>query len=159
MKKWLVPILFCVLGLGGCGTGYDDSALDESSIVITQGVARADFVVIHVDAKATGLKGYDSVLPDKGTGLRRIHEMGYTMIYEVYDPQGKMVEKRTQDLGKYGDHSSFSRQELTIPQPQWWSEDNPVYYTLILRLKIINQPLSTATRKFRLVKDSTDTTP
>lgn len=150
MKKWLVPILFCVLGLGGCGTGYDDSAIDESSIVITQGVARADFVVIHVDAKATGLKGYDSVLPDKGTGLRRIHEMGYTMVYEVYDPQGALVGKRAQDLGKDGDFTSFSTMELTIPNPQWPSDDDSRSYTLILRLKIVNKPLSTVSRQFQL---------
>ena len=142
MKK-LVLAVVCLAGLLGCMN--DDSTIDESSIVITRGNIRDVYV--------------EAVLPNKETGYNQIHEMGYTMIYEVYDPQGKMVEKRTQDLGKYGDHSSFSRQELTIPQPQWWSEDNPVYYTLILRLKIINQPLSTATRKFRLVKDSTDTTP
>ena len=137
----------------------DDSTIDERSIVITRGKIRDIYVEAYVDVEAKGLKGIDVVLPNKETGYNRIHEMGYTMIYEVYDSQGKLVEKRTQDLGKYGDHFSFSRQELTIPQPQWWSEDNPVYYTLILRLKIINQPLSTATRKFRLVKDSTDTTP
>ena len=158
MKKLLFAFT-CLCGLCGCLNMNDDSTIDESSIVITRGKIRDVYVEAYVDVEAKGLKGIDVVLPNKETGYNRIHEMGYTMIYEVYDSQGKLVEKRTQDLGKYGDHSSFSRQELTITQPQWWSEDNPVYYTLILRLKIINQPLSTATRKFRLVKDSTDTTP
>ena len=158
MKKVLFAFT-CLCGLCGCLNMNDDSTIDESSIVITRGKIRDVYVEAYVDVEAKGLKGIDVVLPNKQTGYNRIHEMGYTMIYEVYDSQGKLVEKRTQDLGKYGDHSSFSRQELTITQPQWWSEDNPVYYTLILRLKIINQPLSTATRKFRLVKDSTDTTP
>ena len=156
MKKFLLAV-FCLAGLLGCMN--DDSTIDESSIVITRGNIRDVYVEAYVDANAKGLKGIDIVLPNKDTGYNQIHEMGYTMIYEVYDPQGKLVEKRTQDLGKYGDPSSFSRQELTIAQPQWWSEDNPVYYKLILRLKIINHTLSTASRKFRLVKDSTDTTP
>lgn len=137
----------------------DDSTIDERSIVITRGKIRDIYVEAYVDVEAKGLKGIDVVLPDKETGYNRIHEMGYTMIYEVYDSQGKLVEKRTQDLGKYDSDSSFARQELTIPHPQWWSEDNPVYYTLLLRLKIINQPLSTASKVFRLVKDSTVTTP
>ena len=137
----------------------DDSTIDERSIVITRGKIRDIYVEAYVDVEAKGLKGIDVVLPNKGTGYNRIHEMGYTMIYEVYDSQGELVEKRTQDLGKYDSDSSFARQELTIPHPQWWSEDNPVYYTLLLRLKIINQPLSTASKVFRLVKDSTVTTP
>lgn len=137
----------------------DDSTIDERSIVITRGKIRDVYVEAYVDVEAKGLKGIDVVLPNKETGYNRIHEMGYTMIYEVYDSQGKLVEKRTQDLGKYDSDSSFARQELTIPHPQWWSEDNPVYYTLLLRLKIINQPLSTASKAFRLVKDSTVTTP
>ena len=158
MRRFILAVI-CLVGLFGCMNKNDDSTIDESSIVITRGNIRDVYVEAYVDANAKGLKGIDIVLPNKETGYDQIHEMGYTMIYEVYDPQGKLVEKRTQDLGKYGDHSSFSRQELTITKPQWWSEDNSVYYTLILRLKIINQPLSTATRKFRLVKDSTDTTP
>lgn len=137
----------------------DDSTIDERSIVITRGKIRDVYVEAYVDVEAKGLKGIDVVLPNKETGYNRIHEMGYTMIYEVYDSQGKLVEKRTQDLGKYDSDSSFARQELTIPHPQWWSEDNPVYYTLLLRLKIINQPLSTTSKVFRLVKDSTVTTP
>ena len=132
----------------------DDSTIDERSIVITRGKIRDVYVEAYVDVEAKGLKGIDVVLPNKQTGYNRIHEMGYTMIYEVYDSQGKLVEKRTQDLGKYDSDLSFARQELTIPHPQWWSEDNPVYYTLLLRLKIINQPLSTASKVFRLVKDS-----
>lgn len=157
MKKLFLAIS-CLCGLCGCLNMNDDSTIDESSIVITRGKIRDVYVEAYVDANAKGLKGIDIVLPNKETGYNHVHEMGYTMIYEVYDPQGKLVEKRTQDLGKYGDSTSFSRQELTITQPQWWSEDNPIYYTLILRLKIINHPLSTTARKFRLVKDSTDTT-
>ena len=158
MKKVLFAFT-CLCGLCGCLNMNDDSTIDERSIVITRGKIRDVYVEAYVDVEAKGLNGIDVVLPNKQTGYNRIHEMGYTMIYEVYDSQGKLVEKRTQDLGKYGDHSSFSRQELTIPQPQWWSEDNPVCYTLLLRLKIINQPLSTASKVFRLVKDSTVTTP
>ncbi len=156
MKK-LVLAVICLVSLLGCVT--DDSTIDESSIAITRGNIRDVYVEAYVDANAKGLGGIDLILPDRSTGYYKTHDRGYTMIYEVYDPQGKLVEKRTQDFGKYGDFSSFSRQELTIPQPQWWSEDNPVYYKLILRLKIINHTLSTASRKFRLVKDSTDTTP
>ena len=158
MKKVLFAFT-CLCGLCGCLNMNDDSTIDESSIVITRGKIRDVYVEAYVDVEAKGLKGIDVVLPNKETGYNRIHEMGYTMIYEVYDSQGKLVEKRTQDLGKYVSDSSFARQELTIPHPQWWSEDNPVYYTLRLRLKIINQPLSTASKVFRLVKDSTDTTP
>ena len=156
MRKFVLAV-FCLVGLLGCMN--DDSTIDESSIVITRGNIRNVYVEAYVDANAKGLEGIDLILPDKSTGYYRTHDRGYTMIYEVYDPQGKLVEKRTQDLGKYGDFSSFSRQELTIPQPQWWSEENPVYYKLILRLKIINHTLSTSARKFRLVKDSTETTP
>ena len=156
MKKFVLAVI-CLAGLLGCMS--DDSTIDESSIVITRGNIRDVYVEAYVDANAKGLGGVDLILPSKSTGLYKTHDRGYTMIYEVYDPQGNLVEKRTQDLGKYGDPSSFSRQELTIAQPQWWSEDNPVYYKLILRLKIINHTLSTAARKFRLVKDSTDTTP
>jgi len=147
---WLTLLFICLLGMVSCMS--DNSTIDESSIVITQGVIRDDFVVIHIDANAIGLEGYDTVLPDKETGFHHIHEMGYTMFYEVYNPQGVLVEKRTQDIGKFGP-TSFSRQELTIPNPQWWSEDDPVEYTLILRLKIVNKPLSIATKTFRLVKD------
>lgn len=158
MKKLLFAFT-CLCGLCGCLIMNDDSTIDERSIVITRGKIRDIYVEAYVDVEAKGLKGIDVVLPNKETGYNRIHEMGYTMIYEVYDSQGKLVEKRTQDLGKYDSDSSFARQELTIPHPQWWSEDNPVYYTLLLRLKIINQPLSTASKVFRLVKDSTVTTP
>ena len=147
MKKLLFAFI-CLCGLCGCLNMNDDSTIDERSIVITRGKIRDVYVEAYVDVEAKGLKGIDVVLP-----------MGYTMIYEVYDSQGKLVEKRTQDLGKYDSDLSFARQELTIPHPQWWSEDNPVYYTLLLRLKIINQPLSTASKVFRLVKDSTVTTP
>ena len=156
MKKFLLAV-FCLAGLLGCMN--DDSTIDESSIVITRGNIRDVYVEAYVDANAKGLGGVDLILPNKSTGFNKTHDRGYTMIYEVYDPQGKLVEKRTQDLGKYGDPSAFSRQELTIAQPQWWSEGNPVYYKLILRLRIVNHTLSTASRKFRLVKDSTDTTP
>ena len=156
MRKFVLAV-FCLVGLLSCMS--DDSTIDESSIVITRGNIRDVYVEAYVDANAKGLKGIDLVLPDRSTGYYITHDRGYSMIYEIYDPQGKLVEKRIQDLGKYGDYSSFSRQELTIPQPQWWSEDNPVYYNLILRLKIINHTLSTASRKFRLVKNSTDTTP
>ena len=156
MKK-LVLAVICLVSLLSFVT--DDSTIDESSIVITRGNISDVYVEAYVDANAKGLEGIDLILPDKSTGYYKTHDRGYTRLYEVYDPQGKLVEKRTQDLGKYGDRSSFSRQELTIPQPQWWSEDNPVYYKLILRLKIINHNLSTAARKFRLVKDNTDTTP
>ena len=121
MKKVLFAFT-CLCGLCGCLNMNDDSTIDESSIVITRGKIRDVYVEAYVDVEAKGLKGIDVVLPNKQTGYNRIHEMGYTMIYEVYDSQGKLV-------------------------------------ALILRLKIINQPLSTATRKFRLVKDSTDTTP
>lgn len=158
MKKLLFAFI-CLCGLCGCLNMNDDSTIDERSIVITRGKIRDVYVEAYVDVEAKGLKGIDVVLPNKETGYNRIHEMGYTMIYEVYDSQGKLVEKRTQDLGKYDSDSSFARQELTIPHPQWWSKDNPVYYTLLLRLKIINQPLSTASKVFRLVKDSTVTTP
>lgn len=150
MKKWIVPFWLFLLGLGGCGTAYDDSVIDESSVAITQGIIREDFTVIHVDAQATGLKGYDAVLPDKGTGLRKIHEMGYTLIYEVYDPQWVLVEKRTQDIGKDGDLTSFSTMDLTIPNPQWSDDDDSRSYTLILRLKIVNKPLSTVSKQFQL---------
>ena len=156
MRKFVLAV-FCLVGLLSCMN--DDSTIDESSIVITRGNIRDVYVEAYVDANAKGLKGIDIVLPNKDTGYNQIHDRGYSMIYEIYDPQGKLVEKRIQDLGKYGDPSSFSRQGLTIPQPQWWSEDNPVYYKLILRLKIINHTLSTASRRFRLVKNSTDTTP
>jgi beta-galactosidase/beta-glucuronidase len=157
MKKLFLAI-FCLCGLCGCLNMNDDSTIDESSIVITRGRIRDVYVEAYVDADAKGLKGIDVVYPDRATGAYRRHEMGYTLIYEVYDPQGMLVEKRMQDLGKYGNDSSFTRQELNIPRPQWWSEDNPVYYKLVLRLKIINQPVSTASKVFRLVKDSTDTT-
>ena len=66
----------------------------------------------------------------------------------------KRLDTLEEDLGKYGDYTSFSRQELTIPNPQYWSEDNPVLYTLILRLKIVNKPLSTASGRFRLLNDN-----
>ncbi|MBQ6762893.1 MAG: hypothetical protein IJP49_09085 [Bacteroidales bacterium] len=156
MRKFVLAV-FCLVGLLSCMS--DDSTIDESSIVITRGNIRDVYVEAYVDANAKGLEGIDLILPDRSTGYYKTHDRGYSMIYEVYDPQGKLVEKRIQDLGKYGAPSSFSRQGLTIPQPQWWSEDNPVYYKLILRLKIINHTLSTASREFRLVKDSTDTTP
>ena len=156
MRKFVLAV-FCLVGLLSCMS--DDSTIDESSIVITRGNIRDVYVEAYVDANAKGLEGIDLILPDRSTGYYKTHDRGYSMIYEIYDPQGKLVEKRIQDLGKYGDPSSFSRQGLTIPQPQWWSEDNPVYYKLILRLKIINHTLSTASRKFRLVKNSTDTTP
>lgn len=156
MRKFVLAVI-CLVGLLGCMN--DDSTIDESSIVITRGNIRDVYVEAYVDANAKGLRGVDLILPNKSTGFNKTHDSGYTMIYEVYDPQGKLVEKRTQDLGKYGDFSSFSRQELTIAQPQWWSEDNPVYCKLILRLRIINHTLSTASRRFRLVKNSTDTTP
>ena len=156
MRKFVLAV-FCLVGLLSCMS--DDSTIDESSIVITRGNIRDVYVEAYVDANAKGLEGIDLILPDRSTGYYKTHDRGYSMIYEVYDPQGKLVEKRIQDLGKYGDPSSFSRQELTIPQPQWWSEDNPVYYKLILRLTIINHTLSTASRRFRLVKNSTDTTP
>ena len=156
MRKFVLAV-FCLVGLLSCMS--DDSTIDESSIVITRGNIRDVYVEAYVDANAKGLEGIDLILPDRSTGYYKTHDRGYSMIYEIYDPQGKLVEKRIQDLGKYGTPSSFSRQGLTIPQPQWWSEDNPVYYKLILRLKIINHTLSTASREFRLVKDSTDTTP
>ena len=156
MRKFVIAV-FCLVGLLGCMN--DDSTIDESSIAITRGNIRDVYVEAYVDANAKGLEGIDLILPDRSTGYYKTHDRGYSMIYEIYDPQGKLVEKRIQDLGKYGDYSSFSRQELTIPQPQWWSEDNPVYYKLILRLTIINHTLSTASRRFRLVKNSTDTTP
>ena len=156
MRKFVLAV-FCLVGLLSCMN--DDSTIDESSIVITRGNIRDVYVEAYVDANAKGLEGIDLILPDRSTGYYKTHDRGYSMIYEIYDPQGKLVEKRIQDLGKYGDPSSFSRQGLTIPQPQWWSEDNPVYYKLILRLKIINHTLSTASRRFRLVKNSTDTTP
>ena len=156
MRKFVLAV-FCLVGLLSCMS--DDSTIDESSIVITRGNIRDVYVEAYVDANAKGLEGIDLILPDRSTGYYKTHDRGYSMIYEIYDPQGELVEKRIQDLGKYGDPSSFSRQGLTIPQPQWWSEDNPVYYKLILRLTIINHTLSTAARKFRLVKDSTDTTP
>ena len=156
MRKFVLAV-FCLVGLLGCMN--DDSTIDESSIAITRGNIRDVYVEAYVDANAKGLEGIDLILPDRSTGYYKTHDRGYSMIYEIYDPQGKLVEKRIQDLGKYGDYSSFSRQELTIPQPQWWSEDNPVYYKLILRLTIINHTLSTASRRFRLVKNSTDTTP
>ena len=156
MRKFVLAV-FCLVGLLSCMS--DDSTIDESSIVITRGNIRDVYVEAYVDANAKGLEGIDLILPDRSTGYYKTHDRGYSMIYEIYDPQGKLVEKRTQDLGKYGDFSSFSRQELTIPQPQWWSEDNPVYYKFILRLKTINHTLSTASRRFRLVKNSTDTTP
>ena len=156
MRKFVLAV-FCLVGLLSCMS--DDSTIDESSIAITRGNIRDVYVEAYVDANAKGLEGIDLILPDRSTGYYKTHDRGYSMIYEVYDPQGKLVEKRIQDLGKYGDYSSFSRQELTIPQPQWWSEDNPVYYKLILRLTIINHTLSTASRRFRLVKNSTDTTP
>ena len=156
MRKFVLAV-FCLVGLLSCMS--DDSTIDESSIVITRGNIRDVYVEAYVDANAKGLEGIDLILPDRSTGYYKTHDRGYSMIYEIYDPQGKLVEKRIQDLGKYGDPSSFSRQELTIPQPQWWSEDNPVYYKLILRLTIINHTLSTASRRFRLVKNSTDTTP
>ena len=156
MRKFVLAV-FCLVGLLSCMN--DDSTIDESSIAITRGNIRDVYVEAYVDANAKGLEGIDLVLPDRSTGYYKTHDRGYSMIYEIYDPQGKLVEKRIQDLGKYGDPSSFSRQGLTIPQPQWWSEDNSVYYKLILRLTIINHTLSTASRKFRLVKNSTDTTP
>jgi len=156
MRKFVLAV-FCLVGLLSCMS--DDSTIDESSIVITRGNIRDVYVEAYVDANAKGLEGIDLILPDRSTGYYKTHDRGYSMIYEIYDPQGKLVEKRIQDLGKYGDYSSFSRQELTIPQPQWWSKDNPVYYKLILRLTIINHTLSTASRRFRLVKNSTDTTP
>ena len=156
MRKFVIAV-FCLVGLLGCMN--DDSTIDESSIAITRGNIRDVYVEAYVDANAKGLEGIDLILPDRSTGYYKTHDRGYSMIYEIYDPQGKLVEKRIQDLGKYGDPSSFSRQGLTIPQPQWWSEDNPVYYKLILRLTIINHTLSTASRRFRLVKNSTDTTP
>ena len=156
MRKFVLAV-FCLVGLLSCMN--DDSTIDESSIAITRGNIRDVYVEAYVYANAKGLEGIDLILPDRSTGYYKTHDRGYSMIYEIYDPQGKLVEKRIQDLGKYGDPSSFSRQGLTIPQPQWWSEDNPVYYKLILRLTIINHTLSTASRKFRLVKDSTDTTP
>lgn len=156
MRKFVLAV-FCLVGLLGCMN--DDSTIDESSIAITRGNIRDVYVEAYVDANAKGLEGIDLILPDRSTGYYKTHDRGYSMVYEIYDPQGKLVEKRIQDLGKYGDYSSFSRQELTIPQPQWWSEDNPVYYKLILRLTIINHTLSTASRRFRLVKNSTDTTP
>ena len=131
MRKFVLAV-FCLVGLSGCMS--DDSTIDESSIAITRGNVRDVYVEAYVVANAKGLEGIDLILPDKSTGYYKTHDRGYTMIYEVYDPQGKLVEKRTQDLGKYGDPSSFSRQELTLPRPQWWSEDNPVYYKLILRL-------------------------
>lgn len=147
---WLTLLFICFFGLVGCIV-TDNSTIDESSIVITQGIIRDDFVVIYIDANATGLEGYDTVLPDKETGFHHIHEMGYTMFYEVYNPQGVLVEKRSQDMRVY-DPVPFSKKELTIPNPQWWSEDNPVEYTLILRLMIVNKPLFAVTKKFRLEK-------
>ena len=148
---WLTLLFICFFGLVGC-IATDHSTIDESSIVITQGIVRDDFAVIHIDANATGMGGYDTVLPDKETGFHHIHEMGYTMFYEVYNPQGVLVEKRTQDIKQYGP-TTFSTKDLTIPNPQWWSEDNPVEYTLILRLKIVNKPLSAVTKTFRLEKE------
>ncbi len=150
IKRLLALACFC--GITGCK--IDNSIIDESSIVVTRGNIRNDYVEVYVDANVTGLKGYDTILPDQGALYQPAHEMGYTMIYEVYDSQGNLVEKRAQDLGKYGDYTSFSRQELTIPNPQYWSEDNPVLYTLILRLKIVNKPLSTASGRFRLLNDN-----
>ena len=100
MKKVLFAFT-CLCGLCGCLNMNDDSTIDESSIVITRGKIRDVYVEAYVDVEAKGLKGIDVVLPNKETGYNRIHEMGYTMIYEVYDSQGKLVEKRTQDLGKY----------------------------------------------------------
>ena len=158
MNKLFIAIT-CLCGLCGCLNRNEGSTIDESTIVITRGKINDVYVEAFVDVNVKGLEGIDVALPNKETGLNRIHEKGYTMIYEVYDPQGKLVEKRMQDLGKHGSDSSFTRQELTIPHPQWWSGDNPVYYMLLLRLKIINQPLSTASKKFRLLQDSTDTTP
>ena len=94
MKKLFLAFT-CLCGLCGCLNMNDNSTIDESSIVITRGNIRDVYVEAYVDANAKGLKGIDIVLPNKETGYNQIHEMGYTTIYEVYDPQGKMVEKRT----------------------------------------------------------------
>ena len=154
LTKKRVIWLGVILGLGILAScTFDNSAIDESSIAITAGANRRDFIVIHVDVNVNGLEGYDMVLPDKSNGFHHTLEMGYTLFYELYDPQGALIEKKMQDLGKYGNFTSFSRQELTIPRPQWWTEDNPLEYTLILRLKIVNKPLSKAIRTFRLEKD------
>ena len=93
MKKVLFAFT-CLCGLCGCLNMNDDSTIDESSIVITRGKIRDVYVEAYVDVEAKGLKGIDVVLPNKETGYNRIHEMGYTMIYEVYDSQGKLVEKK-----------------------------------------------------------------
>ena len=65
---WLTLLFICFFGLVGC-IATDHSTIDESSIVITQGIVRDDYAVIHIDADATGLEGYDTVLPDKETGF------------------------------------------------------------------------------------------
>ena len=92
MKKVLFAFT-CLCGLCGCLNMNDDSTIDESSIVITRGKIRDVYVEAYVDVEAKGLKGIDVVLPNKGTGYNRIHEMGYTMIYEVYDSQGNFMNK------------------------------------------------------------------
>ena len=158
--KWVIAFI-CLCGLYSCvhsSTTIDESLIDESSILITRGSIEDGILTVYVDVKADGLKGYDTILPDKGVGFTRIHEMGYTLFYEVYDPQGKMVDKGLQDIYQYP-HPSFKRKALNISHPQWWSEENPVCYTLVLRLKIVNRPLGAIAKEFQLLKDSTDTTP
>ena len=146
-KSLLIPFLL-FLTVTGCK--LDGSTIDAESIKITRGSIRDGYVEVLVDVTANGLNGYATGLLDKAEWYQPYQEKGYTMFYEVYDPSGELVEKRTQDLGKYGNDTAFSTQELTIPQPQWWTEDNPVQYTLVLRLKIINKPLSSVSKKFKL---------
>lgn len=133
----------------GCAR-LSEASIDADSVVITQGNVRSDFMEIYVDADVAGLEGYSTGIYDKAFKYHAYQEKGYTIIYEVYDPDGELVEKRMQDLGKYGDGQAFSRQELTIPHPQWWTEDNPVHYTLVLRLMIIGRTLSSFSKSFRL---------
>ena len=148
LKKSLHTILLASLVLTGCK--LDSSTIDADSVRITRGNIRDGYVEVMVDVTVIGLDGYATGLLDKAEWYQPYQEKGYTMFYEVYDPSGELVEKRTQDLGKYGNDTAFSTQELTIPQPQWWTEDNPVQYTLVLRLKIINKPLSSVSKKFKL---------
>ena len=159
--RWGLAFI-CLCGLSGCIRGsstIEESLIDESSILITSGSIKDGIVTVYVDVKADGLKGYDTILPDKGVGFTRIHEMGYTLLYEVYDPQGKLVDKGLQDIDQLRSPPSFQRKALNISHPQWWSEKNPVCYTLVLRLKIVNRPLGAIAKEFRLLIDSTDTTP